>query len=61
MINKLFKHDFIREIFVDENYISILLKENFEWDHKVMEIREFIQNYLEIKAKLSQEILMLKF
>ena len=52
MINKLFKHDFIREIFVDENYISILLKENFEWDHKVMEIREFIQNYLRNKGEI---------
>ena len=46
MINKLFEYEFVKEVFLDENYISILKKENFEWDHKSMEIREFIQNYL---------------
>ena len=46
MINKLFEYEFVKEVFLDENYISILKKEKFEWDHKSMEIREFIQNYL---------------
>ena len=46
MINKLFEYEFVKEVFLDENYISILKKKNFEWDHKSMEIREFIQNYL---------------
>ena len=46
MINKLFEYEFVKEVFLDENYISILKKENFEWNHKSMEIREFIQNYL---------------
>ena len=52
MINKLFKYEFIKEVFLDENYVSILIKENFEWDHKAMEIREFIQNYLKNKGEI---------
>ena len=40
------EYEFVKEVFLDENYISILKKKNFEWDHKSMEIREFIQNYL---------------
>ena len=55
MINKLFKYEFVKEVFIDENYISILIKENFEWDHKAMEIREFIQNYLKNEGEIISE------
>ncbi len=46
LIKKLFDYPFVKEVFLDENYISILKKENASWDDKAMEIREFIQNYL---------------
>ena len=43
----LFGFDFIKEIFLDANYISINKDEAISWDEVVMEIREFIRAYIE--------------
>ena len=43
----LFDFDFINEIFLDANYISINKDETISWDEVVMEIREFIRAYIE--------------
>ena len=44
----LFGFDFIKEIFLDANYISINKDEAISWDEVVMEIREFIRAYIEL-------------
>ena len=43
----LFQFPFVKEVFLDTNYISINKKEEVEWETIVMEIREFIRAYIE--------------
>ncbi len=42
----LFGFSFVKEVFVDENYISVSKYDVAEWDVITMELREFIRNYL---------------
>ena len=49
LIDALFKLDFINEIFITENYISITKIEDFEWNEKVSETKELIKTYLKKK------------
>ena len=44
LIDALFKLDFINEIFITENYISITKIEDFEWNEKVSETKELIKH-----------------
>ncbi|MBC8753106.1 NifU family protein [Kordia sp. YSTF-M3] len=53
----LFHFPFIKEIFLDKNYISITKYDMVEWNDITMEIREFIRNYVhEGKEIISQDI-----
>lgn len=47
LANSLFDFSFVKEIFIDTNYISINKNEGIEWEEVVMEIREFIRAYIE--------------
>tara|TARA_B100000925_G_scaffold291248_1_gene278660 strand:+ start:205 stop:1092 length:888 start_codon:yes stop_codon:yes gene_type:complete len=49
LIDALFKLDFINEIFITENYISITKIQDFEWNEKVSETKELIKTYLKKK------------
>ena len=49
LIDALFKLNFINEIFVTENYISITKIEDFKWNEKVSETKELIKTYLKEK------------
>ncbi len=42
----LFNHDFIKEIYIDFNFISVTIDEKFSWDEFTMQIREFILSYI---------------
>ena len=42
----LFLHDFISEVYIDLNFISITIKEDYSWENHTMEIREFILSYI---------------
>ena len=42
----LFNHDFIKEIYIDFNFISVTINEKFTWDKFTMQIREFILSYI---------------
>ena len=46
LIDALFKLNFISEIFVTENYISITKIEDFKWNEKVSETKVLIKTYL---------------
>ena len=46
MAQALFQFPFVEEIFFDSNYISILKSETTDWESVVMELREFIKDYL---------------
>ena len=47
LVKKLFNFPFVKEIFLDENYISISKYDETVWDDIVVELRDFIKNYLE--------------
>jgi Fe-S cluster biogenesis protein NfuA len=43
----LFHFPFVKEVFMDENYISVQKYDMAEWDDVVTETREFIRNYIQ--------------
>lgn len=42
----LFEFPFVKEVFFDENYISVTKNETANWHEITMELREFIRSYL---------------
>ena len=44
---ELFNFPFIKELYIDENYVSITKYDTISWDQISPEIRTFIKNYLE--------------
>lgn len=55
----LFQFPFIKEVFIDENYLSLQKLEAVEWEDIIFELREFIRTYLEQgKEILTQEAVM---
>ncbi len=47
LAQELFLLPFVKEIFMDENYISISKQDTVEWTDITPDLREFIRNYLE--------------
>jgi Fe-S cluster biogenesis protein NfuA len=47
LAQKLFHFPFVKEVFFDENYVSISKFEMAEWNDITMELREFVRNYLQ--------------
>ncbi len=47
LVKALFNFPFVKEIFLDENYISISKHDGTAWEEIVMDLRGFIKNYLE--------------
>ena len=43
----LFHFPFVKEVFIDENYLSIMKYDIAEWDEITQELREFIREFLE--------------
>ncbi len=46
-INSIFSFDFIEQVFLNNNYISVTLSENYSWDCHVNNFREFLKDKLE--------------
>ncbi|MCP9198642.1 NifU family protein [Gramella sp. GC03-9] len=47
LVQKLFHFPFVKEVFLDENYVSIQKYDMASWEEISMELREFIRTYLE--------------
>lgn len=47
LAQKLFHFPFVREVFFDENYVSISKFDMAEWEDITMELREFVRSYLQ--------------
>ena len=47
LAQKLFHYPFVKEIFMDYNYISITKYEISKWDEVIIELKEFIKNYIQ--------------
>lgn len=43
----LFHFPFVKEVFIDENYLSIMKYDIAEWEEITLELREYIREYLE--------------
>lgn len=43
----LFHFPFVKEVFIDENYLSVMKYDIAEWEEITQELREFIREYLE--------------
>lgn len=59
LAKELFKFPFIKEIFIDENYISITKYDVNEWEEVTQEIRTFIKQYIEDGKKVIDEHLII--
>ena len=46
-INSIFSFDFIEQIFLNNNYISVTLNDNHNWDSHVNNFRDFLKDKLE--------------
>ena len=44
---ELFHFPFVKNVFIDENYVSITKHEVADWNEITMELREFIRSYIE--------------
>ena len=42
----LFNHEFISEIYIDFNFISITIKSDYKWENHIMEIREYLLSFI---------------
>lgn len=49
---EMFKFDYIKEIFIAENYISIAKTENVEWFEITTELRDFLRVYLQKEGEI---------
>lgn len=47
LAKELFKLAFVKEIFIDENYVSISKFDSFEWNEHIQSTRSFIKEFLE--------------
>lgn len=47
LAKELFKFPYVKEIFIDENYISISKYDSYDWNSINVEVRSFIKNYIE--------------
>ena len=47
IVKSLFTFPFVKEVFLDFNFISITQNSTSNWDENVMDVREFIRSYIE--------------
>lgn len=53
---KLFHFPFVREVFIAKNFVSLTKYDAMEWEDVVVEVREFIREYLAKGSVVIQEI-----
>ncbi len=47
LAKELFKFPYVKEVFIDENYVSVTKYDVNEWDEITLELRSFIKEYIE--------------
>jgi Fe-S cluster biogenesis protein NfuA len=58
LAKELFKFPFVKEIFIDENYVSITKYEVNSWDEITIELRTFIKQFIENGGTVLDESLI---
>lgn len=54
---ELFKFPYIKEVFIDENYISLTKFDSYNWDEITVEVRSFIKEFIENGGTIIDESL----
>lgn len=47
LAKELFKFPSVKEVFIDENYVSVTKYDSYEWDEIQLELRTFIKEFIE--------------
>ena len=58
LAKELFKFPYVKEVFIDENYISVTKYEINEWQEITLELRSFIKQYIENGGTVLDENLL---
>ena len=58
LAKELFKFSYVKEVFIDENYVSITKYAVNEWDEITIELRSFIKEYIENGGTVIDESLI---
>ena len=60
LANELFNFPFVKEVFMNTNYISITKKNNYNWQEFSNELREFIRNYIQDNKTIFKDEILQK-
>lgn len=58
LARELFKYAYVKEVFIDENYISVTKYDFISWDEITLEIRTFIKEFIENGGTVLDESLL---
>lgn len=58
LAKELFNFPYVKEIFIDENYISVTKYDVYDWNDITMELRNFIRQYIENGGTVLDESLL---
>ena len=58
LAKELFKFPYVKEVFIDENYISVIKYEINDWQDITLELRSFIKQYIENGGTVLDESLL---
>ena len=58
LLNKVFSFPFVKELFINNNYISIKKHDTVEWEDVINQVRIFIQQELNNGIEISENIIL---
>jgi Fe-S cluster biogenesis protein NfuA len=58
LAKELFTFPYVKELFIDENYISVSKYESYDWNEISIELRSFIKQYIENGGPIVDETLL---
>ena len=60
LARELFKFSYVKEVFIDENYISVTKFDVYEWNEITLEVRSFIKQFIENGGTVLDESMLAK-
>lgn len=57
LAKELFKFPYVKEVFIDENYVSVTKYAVNEWQEITLELRTFIKEFIENGEPFSMKVL----
>ena len=60
LAKELFKFAYVKEVFLDENYVSISKYDSYDWNDITLEVRTFIKNFIENGGTVIEEHLIVE-